>query len=242
MKVENRIYLSLAFLFKKLGIFKSYRKRLFTSKRILRKNYPKGSKFSFLQAGANDGKSFDFLYDFVIDRNISGVVIEPIKEYYDELSKNYKSHNKILKINKAVHKTAKHISIYKINKNKAHSYPDWVKGMASFDINHLAKHEFIKKEDIIEEQVTATPLMQIIEENNLTSFDYFQSDTEGYDYEIIMMFDFSKYHPKLVKAEVVNLNEEQKQGIETLLEKHNYYFFYEDLDIVGVDLNLLKLQ
>lgn len=242
MKFENRIYLSLANLAKNLGVFKSYRKRMFTSRRILKKNFPKGSAFSFLQAGANDGKSFDFLYDFVVNLDISGVVIEPIKEYYDELCENYKDHENVLKINKAVHKTAKQVSIYKINKAKADSYPDWVKGMASFDINHLAKHEFIKKEDIIEEQVVASPLMEIIEENKLKTFDYFQSDTEGYDYEIFMMFDFSKLHPKLVKAEVVNLNNDEKQGLERLLKKHNYYVFYEDLDIVGVDLNRLKLQ
>jgi len=242
MKIENRIYLLLTTLFKRLGLFKSYRKRLFTTKRILRKNYPKNSAFSFLQVGANDGKSFDYLYDFVINRDISGIVIEPIKEYYNELCENYKSHKNILTINKAIHKTAKHVSIYKINNQVAHLYPDWVKGMASFNISHLTKHEFIKKEDIIEEEVIAAPLMNIIEENNISSFDYFQSDTEGYDYEIIMMFDFSKFHPKLVKAEVVNLTEEQKHAIEALLTQHKYYVFYEDLDIVGVDLNLLKLQ
>ncbi|WP_431136421.1 FkbM family methyltransferase [Psychroserpens mesophilus] len=242
MKFRNKVLLFLANTYQSLGIFKSFRKRLFSTKRILRKNYPKNSSFSFLQIGANDGKSFDFLYDFVVNRNISGALIEPIKEYFDELSENYKSYDNILKINKAVHRTATHVSIYKMDKNTIETYPDWVKGMASFDKNHLAKHDFIKEEDIIEEKVEAAPLMDIINDYNIKEFDYFQSDTEGYDYEIVTMFDFSKFHPKLVKAEVVNLSDEQKTTLEKLLLDNDYYVFYEDLDIVGIDLNQLKLQ
>lgn len=80
-----------------LRIIRSIRYRLeklipkFSCKKILEKNFKENSSFSFIQVGANDGVSFDYLFEIVTNRNSKGIVIEPIKEYYDELVKNYES-------------------------------------------------------------------------------------------------------------------------------------------------------
>ena len=57
--------------------------KLFSSKKILEYNFR--NKINFIQVGANDGVSFDFLFDFLNTRNSEGLVIEPIKEYFLEL-------------------------------------------------------------------------------------------------------------------------------------------------------------
>lgn len=75
------------------------------------------SDFAFLQVGANDGKSFDFLYDFVVNRNSKGIVIEPIREYFEELYETYRLYPEILKINKAVNIKTGSVSLYKIDSN-----------------------------------------------------------------------------------------------------------------------------
>lgn len=54
----------------------------FNSFRILENNFPQSKEFKFIQVGANDGVSFDNLYDFVIKRDSKGIVIEPLKEFY----------------------------------------------------------------------------------------------------------------------------------------------------------------
>jgi FkbM family methyltransferase len=241
MVLKNYFLISLAQISRFMGRGKYFRKKLFCSQRIMEKNFHKQSRFSFVQVGANDGVSFDFLYNFVINRKSKGIVIEPIKEYYKELCENYKNQPNILKINKAINKVAGNVKLYKVDSSKIELYPDWVKGIASFNLNHLTKFEFIKKEHILEERVKAEPLMNIINKCNLSGFDYFQVDTEGYDYEVVDMFDFEKYKPKMVKAEYVNLSMEEKKKIKTKLRSNRYYVFFQGLDIVGIDMKRIKL-
>lgn len=241
MIIKNHLYIFLSVASKLFGRGKYFRKKLFSPRRILEKNFPQESTFHFLQVGANDGISFDFLYRFVIKRKSSGVVIEPIKEYYDELCENYKSQTAIIKINKAVNRDRGIEVIYKIDKSKTNLYPDWVKGIASFDINNLTKFDNINRDHILEEMVVAEPLMDILKDSNISSFDYFQVDTEGYDYHVVDMFDFSIYKPKMVKAEYINLKFEEKNKIKNKLKNNGYYVFFQGLDIVGIDLKKIKL-
>ncbi|QRM87794.1 FkbM family methyltransferase [Lacinutrix sp. WUR7] len=239
--IKNYIQIFLAAFSKVFGRGVTFRRRLFVSQRILEKNYPVGSAFCFLQVGANDGKSFDFLYDFVIQREVSGVVIEPIKAYYNELCENYKNQDKIVKVNKAVHKTAKVVTVFKVEDSKLHGYPDWTKGIASFNKEHLTKFVFLNETHIIEEQVAAASLMDIIGDSKIFSFNYLQIDTEGYDFEVLDMLDFKKHKPAIIKAEFVNLPEAQKQSMRTKLLNNGYYVFNEGIDLVGVNLRKIKL-
>ena len=89
------------------------KKRILSSQNILEKNFPEKTSFNFIQVGANDGISFDFLYDFVTKRNSQGVVIEPVKDYFNELVQNYKNFKSIVKINKAIHSFEKQVYINK---------------------------------------------------------------------------------------------------------------------------------
>jgi hypothetical protein len=41
-----------------------YLKNIYSSKRILENDFPKNETFNFIQVGANDSVSFDFLYNF----------------------------------------------------------------------------------------------------------------------------------------------------------------------------------
>ncbi len=239
--IKNYIILFLAAFSKVLGRGITYRKKLFVSQRILEKNYPVGSTFCFLQVGANDGKSFDFLYDFVIQRDVSGVVIEPIRAYYNELCENYKNQVKIVKVNKAVHKTAKVVSVFKVEDSKLHGYPDWTKGIASFNKEHLTKFAFITESHIVEEQVFAAPLMDFIAESKIAEFDYLQIDTEGYDFDVLDMLDFKQCKPAIIKTEFVNLSAAKKQAMRNKLLTNNYYVFQEGIDLVAINLRKIKL-
>lgn len=241
MIIKNYTIIALSLISKRLGRGKYFRKKIFSSKNILEKNYQIKSDFSFLQVGANDGISFDFLYDFVVKRNSSGIVIEPVKEYFDELYNNYKNHSAIIKINKAVHKNKKRVTIYKVDLAKINYYPEWVKGIASFNISNITKFGFINKDHIQKEVVLADKLMNLINSYNVSYFDYFQIDTEGYDYEIIKMFDFKIFKPNLIKAEFINLNDIEKKLMRKILKNNGYYVFQEGLDIVGVNLKKISL-
>jgi len=241
MIITNYVFLFLANVSKLFGRGITYRKKLFDTTRLLESNYPLGSPFSLVQVGANDGKSFDSLYSFVVDRDASGVLIEPIKDYYNDLCENYINHSRLLKVNKAVHKTEQFVTIYKIDDTKVNLYPKWVRGMASFDKTKLVSLDFMKFNHVLEEKVPSQPLMDIIDAAGIDYFDYFQVDTEGYDYEVIDMFNFERYQPKLIKAEFVNLNKKEQSLMIEKLKSNGYYIVYDGLDIIGINLREIKL-
>jgi FkbM family methyltransferase len=139
----------------------------FSSRRILEKNFKEQSPFTFIQVGANDGVSFDFLFVFLSNRNAEGIVIEPVKEYYDELALNFKYNDKIIAINKAIHPSESEILIYKIKPSAVDKYSDWVKGIASLDSNHHLKSN-IDKSDIISEIVKSATFNAIVKQNPLS--------------------------------------------------------------------------
>ncbi len=217
------------------------KKKTFSSQFIMERNFQENESFNFIQVGANDGISFDFLYSFVVKRKSRGVVIEPVFDYFEELQYNYKEFPEIIKINKAVHPFEKEIVINKIAPNAIDKYPDWVKGIASIDVKHHLKTG-IDSSDIVQERVEASTLMDILETNFDASFlDYFQVDTEGFDFEVIKMIDFGAIRPKMIKYESVNLSKEDQYKLIVLLEKNGYYLFQEFGDTVGVNLSKIKL-
>lgn len=217
------------------------KKKISSSQLILERNFKINCKFNFVQVGANDGVSFDFLYDFVKQRNSCGIVIEPIKQYYNELLINYKDFPEIVKINKAIHPTNKEIIIYRIAPNATSNYPDWVKGIASFDPHHHIKLK-INSKDIIEEKVEGETLMNTIYDNYFShKIDYVQVDTEGFDYEVLKMLDFAKFLPNMIKYESVNLSKEDQNNSRLLLKKNGYYLFNEGGDTIGVNLHKINI-
>lgn len=240
--LKNVFLLSILKLMNKLGRGVTYKKNLFSIERILKLNFPEKTNFYFVQVGANDGISFDFLYDFIIRRNSKGIVIEPITDYFLELKENYKNYKNITPINLAVHPTEKNSIIYKIEPNAKQNYPDWVKGIASMDFEHHKKLK-IDSKDIIEEKVETDTLMNILSENyNSKKIDYLQIDTEGFDYEIIKMIDFSKLAPSIIRYEYVNLKDSEKNFSKKLLKTKGYYLFIEGGDMMAINLNKIKLK
>ena len=232
------------YFFKILNIFGKgfyFKKKCFSSKNILEINFQKNEKFNFIQVGANDGVSFDFLYDFIIQRDSQGIVIEPVKDYFSELVLNYVNFPKIVKINKAVHPILKKVTINKISPKAIEKYPEWVKGIASLDPEHHKK-TFIDSKHILKEEVDADHFMNIINQNlSNKNLDYLQVDTEGFDFEIIKMVDFDNIKPTIIKYESVNLEIEDQKDLIVLLRNNGYYTFNEFGDTIGINLKKVKL-
>lgn len=225
----------------KFGRSFNLKKYAFSSQHILERNFPRNKLFNFVQVGANDGVSFDFLYDFVTKRSSQGVVIEPIKDYFNELEQNYKDFETIIKVNKAVHPTEKSVYINKISPAAINKYPDWVKGIASLDSHHHLKTG-IDSNDIIKELVEADSLMNILKANlTCLEINYFQVDTEGFDFEVLKQLDFNFIKPSIIKYEKVNLSENDKIQLKSLLNSHNYFLFDELGDTIAINLNSVKL-
>jgi FkbM family methyltransferase len=158
-----------------------------------------GSDFFFVQVGACDGVSFDSLYNFVMRRQLRGIVIEPLRDLYDELRANYSQCPSVIPLNVAIHRTAREIEMYRVSP-AASGLPGWTKGIASLDPKYH-KRSGIPSQYIITERVSCISWKELIEQNKVTHIDYLQIDTEGYDSEILEMLDFKKLRPAIIKFE-----------------------------------------
>jgi FkbM family methyltransferase len=158
-----------------------------------------GDEFFFVQVGACDGVSFDFLYDFVVAHQLRGIAVEPLPDLYRELKVNYAAHPSVLPLNVGLHRTAKEMKMYRIS-SEAKDLPSWVKGIASMDPEHHKLYN-VPSEHVITETVPCISWEEFVSQNRITRIDYLQLDTEGYDYEILEMLDFTRLRPAVIKFE-----------------------------------------
>ncbi len=227
------------------GYFYSGEKRLpllhCTFKKILAKNFAPGSPFHFIQAGAFDGVSHDFLFQFVKERAAKGIVIEPIADHFDKLQDNYSFNKAIVPVKSAIHSNLSSITLYRVDPKYQHQLPDWAPGITSIDPQHHLKTN-IPSDMVVEEQVPARPLMELIHEYYTEpKINLLQIDTEGYDYEILRSFDFKAFVPDMVKIEYVNLTHADVNNCIALLKEHGYYCLYDQEDIIGLQLSVIRL-
>lgn len=215
--------------------------QLLSFEKILEKNFPEGSAFSFVQVGANDGVSHDFLYHFLKKRKARGMVIEPLPDLFDELQKNYAFNPDVITVNKAVHPVAGTIDLYRLDPAKAHLHPEWARGIASVDPGHHLKSG-IPSGDMMRQQVSAGRLMDIISENNFKlPVDLLQIDAEGFDLEILRLADLDRIQPLMVRFEIINLSPGDGKAAVNLLKTKGFHCFQNGYDIIAVKLQKMRL-
>lgn len=163
---------------------------------LIIKNHHKD--YFFIQIGANDGKRFDPIFDIVNGLKLKGIALEPVKEYFSELERNYQSLPNVKLVNKAIYSRNGEISIFRARKDNA--FPDWVNGIASLDPEHYRKSG-VMKDDIVEEVVSCITFEKLISDFGISHIDLLQIDTEGFDYEIIKMIDFNLIKPVIIHFE-----------------------------------------
>lgn len=197
---------------------------------------------TFLQIGGYDGKTSDPLYDFLIrSENIRGVIMEPQEDIFPLLQKNYKGKDKILPLNAAIHWESGIKDFYSIRKDIKISKD--VYQLSSFDRNTIAEHaKYVRG---LERYITTIPVKCLTLEHVITCYDLIpvdmiQIDTEGFDYEIIKMINALNVWPLMLRFESVHLKEREISEISLLLEKNNYIYFKEDLDIVAYKEGALR--
>lgn len=189
----------------------------------------KKSSLKFLQIGANDGVSFDTLFEFVTTKGCRGVVVEPLPAYFEKLALNYRSYPLIRPVQLAIHPTEESFPIYSVSQNKLGAYPTWVNGIASFDRTHLIRHG-VDESDISQESVSCMSLMRLVQQFDLLDMDYLQVDTEGFDFEVLSQLDFSKVSPSLIKFERVHMSQSNYSLLKINFQKAGYRIIEDGRD------------
>lgn len=176
-----------------------------------------------IQVGANDGKRFDELNFFIKKFNLKAVLIEPIQKNFLELKKNYGYSKNIDFENSAITKKNDIIYLFKVKDLFLKEYGEHVKGINSFDINHLIKHG-IKKKHIIKEKVFTLTFAKLLAKYRLKKLDLLFIDAEGYDADLVLEFlKLKKFRPIII-FEYIHTDNQKLKNLLTRLNKDNFNY------------------
>jgi FkbM family methyltransferase len=193
-------------------------------------------KVTVVQIGANDGINNDPIHKFIKRDNWQGVLLEPQKFVFEKYLKPlYLKTGNIVVLNAALDQKDGQKPIYKV----AVSESRWATGLSSFNRSVLeaaVESGYIEKEAIKEgaplpsdkkdyisvEMVECISTETLIKRFNLTKIDWLQIDTEGFDFEIIKMFNIGMTKPEIIVYENLHFNEEQQNECLQFLENNEY--------------------
>lgn len=200
---------------------------------LFSKNNP---KLKVVQIGANDGFNKDPIHKFIRRDQWQGVLLEPQPDVYKNyLQKLHKNTHGIHTLNAALDYTDGSRPMYKLAVSEAR----WAHGLSSFNRDVLEKavdsgrianklreeRKAIpsKKEEYIKEvPVSCITSDTLLKTYHIDQLDFLQIDTEGFDYEIIKIFNIPKIKPKVIVFESHNLSTKDKQECTLFLKGEGY--------------------
>lgn len=179
------------------------------------------SNVKFIQVGSNNGITADPITRFITDRNWSGVLVEPVPYLFEELKKNYRNYSNRLKFeNSAIANVNGVLNFYRLQKSNNADLPFWYDQLGSFNKDVVLKHRDSVPgfdELFMEDKVNSITFNDLLEKHAVSSVDFIQIDTEGYDYEILKLIPFDKLNLDFIMFENRHLSEtDYKQAIRLL--------------------------
>ena len=191
---------------------------------ILKKIFDNQKIKCLIQIGANDGSRFDELNIFIKKYKIKSILVEPINEYFEDLKKNYKNFENVYFENSAITVGTKEKEIYAVNNKNLNDYDDHIKGISSFDKNHLIKHG-VKSNHILKKKINCISILNLLKKYNISDLDILFIDAEGYDGDILIdFFNSSKQEPILI-FEYIHIENKIFKDLVNILSKKNYSYF-----------------
>lgn len=223
-------------------IFTFYYQNLYSPKKgslaefISNYSKSKDGEFFVIQIGANDGITNDPIHKFIKRDRWSGVLLEPqLKVFKNELSEIYRHDKGINPICAAIGLEDGSQKLYKI----AFSESRWATGLASFSrpkielafangvVEKNCFKEGIKIPDNPKDQISYSEVAVISPETLLRKYqiskiDLLQIDAEGYDLEVIKIFDIANTQPGAIIFENENLNPKDLASCYSMLTENGY--------------------
>jgi FkbM family methyltransferase len=191
----------------------------------------------FVQVGGFDGVSFDPLRQQIVDKDLAGLIVEPIPQYFDQLKSLYAGSTSVTPINCAISEDNGERVIWRFNPLAVERglLPPHFAGISSFVMEDLLKDSGVLGRSSPNAETTAAlrALLQpvtvqcrtmdtLLAEHGVQKVDILQIDTEGYDFIILKLFDLAKYRPGIIHYEHQHLSPADREAAETLLRSHGY--------------------
>lgn len=181
----------------------------------------------FIEVGSCDFDTCERL----INNGWSGIVIEPVKYYYDKLPKYPHIKYENIAISDKKDESEIHYIDPKYIKNEDGK---WLHGISSLKGESgplsLEANSFMK-ENIIIQAVNTDTLQNICDKYNVIVIDFLKIDTEGHDIKVLESIDLDKVYVKMIKIEHKHVD---KGHIVRYLQNNNYLVYIEIDDIYAI--------
>jgi FkbM family methyltransferase len=164
----------------------------------------------FLQVGAFDGVAGDPLYPLVEKHGLRGVLVEPQKDAFEKLRTHYEKFGaRFTLVNAAIAAKDGKVPLYRIKPGA--TGPEWLPQIASLDRKTVLRHELAVpniESLVVVEEVQSLTFTSLFKNAGITRVDLLQIDTEGYDAEMLRLFDLGSRRPPIVRFEHKHLSRE----------------------------------
>ncbi len=177
----------------------------------------RGEKLTFVEVGANDGKSDDPLREYILKYRWRGVLIEPQPDVFQSLKANYAGIvDEVAFENVAISRSVSPIEMYRS--------PHTAVGatVASSQAKIAAKQLHLKASELERIMVPTARLDDIVAKHGLESLHILQLDTEGLDWEVLQTLDLRKTRPLLIRFEHGHLSPKAIGEMTAHLNAHGY--------------------
>lgn len=185
----------------------------------------KRKKLFFVQIGANDGYTDDPIYDLVKKYKWSGVLVEPVPEYFENLKLAYKNIPNLTFVNSAISTKNETRTLYGFSKKA----PFWIrmhtKTKNSFSKETILSHSWYMpnlEKYIVGQKVKSINIKTLLDKYSDGKVDMLFIDTEGYDFKILKQFDLNKNKPAVIYYEHKHLSIDDKNESWKTLQKQGY--------------------
>jgi FkbM family methyltransferase len=188
-----------------------------------------GSDFFFVQIGANNGINDDPIHEFVVKYHLSGVLIEPQPLIFLELKKNYAAEPQLIFENAAISPKDGEAKMYCAKAENGET----TSGLTTFR-REVLEYQIGRRAKIEEINVPARTFQTLFARHGIRRVDLLQIDTEGFDCEILRLFDFIAYSPTIIRFEHIHLSRRELTEAVTKLTDLGYQLYRDTSDLVAI--------
>jgi len=203
---------------------------------------------TFLVVGAFDGESHDTFFQGISNKdkkNGTIIFVEPVQKCFDKLLTKVELLTGFdIRCNKfAISDKNEFITLASVKSEKISNYPWYIDGCSCVIENGIPINIYIKEipaEDLDFETIQTKTFEQLLEFNELTSIDFLQVDTEGYDERIVNSINFEVQNIKFIKFELFYLSPNFLDSFKEKMNILGYSFYTTHEDCFFIKNDFLK--
>jgi FkbM family methyltransferase len=195
------------------------------------------SDVTVVQVGAFDGITNDPILPALRRHGWRAVLVEPQPRPFAALFDLHRGNPQVQVFNLAVSDSDGSRPLFTLEPQEG--LPPWAQQIASFNRDHLVGQQRFLPDGVVAERLTVLDVETVTFDTlfaraGVDRVDVLQIDTEGFDGEVLRMFDLPARRPRIVNFEHLHLGAADKAGCLDLLSSVGYALTTSHWDILGV--------